>query len=363
MNLESMKSLILKVINKYNREKTYLKYKKNVKIQKLSKQQKKEIKTYYKDNYGISVNPKFHQLLYSISGVYKKEFMPLNVTAYVEEKLSPFKYAKILDDKAMYDWWFPGIKFPERIGFCCNGVFYAPNNDGVMRQTEERIFLKNVENLNDCFIKPSRNSSGGIGVKAINVINGRVQDSGEPVKDLLDSYHGNFVIEKRIINNDNLKALNPTSCNTLRVITWRNRDKEQIELVSALLRIGRMGSVIDNSAAGGITVPIGKDGKLVNSGCIKKGEYKRVEETETGIKLKGYQINNFNDIVDTAKKCHEFLPYFDFIGWDITVDDENNVIVIEYNPQPDIRLGQLTFLDSYLLDKQEEILSAVYITK
>jgi hypothetical protein len=360
MNLESIKKVVLNVYNAYYREKTFQKYKKNVQIKKLTAGQKKEIREYYKENFGISVNPKFHELLYSISGVYKKEYMPLDVIAHVEESLSPFKYAKILDDKAMYDWWFPGIRFPERIAICCNGVAYAYDSDKSMRPINKQQLMDLSLNLSDCFIKPSRDSSGGVGVKAFNVVDGVVSETGEPVNKLLDSYHGNYVIEKKIVNSKNLRDLNPTSCNTLRVITWRNRKIGKIELVSALLRIGRMGALIDNSAAGGITVPVGKDGILSNSGCIKKGSYKRVEKTETGIDLKGYKIDHFQEIVNTALRCHEYLPYFDFIGWDITVDDKENVIVIEYNPQPDIRLGQLTFLDSYLLDKQKEILTSVY---
>jgi hypothetical protein len=64
--------------------------------------------------------------------------------------------------------------------------------------------------------------------------------------------------------------------------------------------------------------------------------------------------------VEVAKHGHANLPYFDFIGWDITVDEHENVIVVEFNPDPDMRLDQLIFLDTCLLDHQKDILSAVY---
>lgn len=134
MNFENIKKFILSIYNAYYREKAYQRYRKNVKILNLSNAQKKEIKSYYKDNYGVSVTTKFHQLLYSISGVYKKEFMPLDVIAHVEETLSPFKYAKVLDDKAMYDWSFPGILFPERIAISCNGVPYCRDINGTVKE-------------------------------------------------------------------------------------------------------------------------------------------------------------------------------------------------------------------------------------
>lgn len=100
----------------------------------------------------------------------------------------------------------------------------------------------------------------------------------------MKSYHGNYVVEKRIINNENLKRLNPSSCNTLRVHTWRNREKGTIEFVSSFLRVGHSGAVVDNAFAGGIAVPVGNDGVLTNSGC-HFNKYKRIEQTDTGIPL------------------------------------------------------------------------------
>ena len=362
MNIGSIKDELLAIYNIYNREKNYRIWKKNVKIKKLTKEQKKEIKCYYKDNFGISVTTKFHELLYSICGVFRKEYMPLEVISDVENILSPFKYAKVMDDKAMYDWTFPGIQFPERVAICCNGVTYRVSSEGDLIEIGQKELLNIVSDLQECIIKPSRDSSGGIGVQLFQSKKGVVTETGRTVKELLNSYHGNYVIEKKVVNNENLRVLNPTSCNTLRIITWRNREKECIELVSALLRIGGPGAIIDNTAAGGIAVPVGKDGKLSNSGCIKH-EYRRVEKTLSGVELKGYTIEHYSELVETAKKAHKYLPYFDFVGWDMTVNEHGEVIVIEFNPQPDIRLGQMTFLDSYLLDKQKEILTFVYKAK
>ena len=98
---------------------------------------------------------------------------------------------------------------------------------------------------------------------------------------------------------------------------------------------------------------------MSNSGCTLKS-YKRIDCTDTGITFKGYQIEQFDEMVAVAKKGHTNLPHFDFIGWDITVDKDGNVVVIEFNADPDMRLDQLIFLDTCLLDKQEAILSEVY---
>ena len=54
------------------------------------------------------------------------------------------------------------------------------------------------------------------------------------------------------------------------------------------------------------------------------------------------------------------IPFFGIIGWDITISDEGKVVIIEYNPDPDMRIEQLPFRDSCLMDYQDEILEEVY---
>ena len=359
MNAGKIKNIILAVDNAFQRNKVYFNYKKNISIKKLTRVQKKEIKKYYKENFGINVTTREHELIYSICGVYKKEFMPFAVYGKLLETLSPYSYKKILDDKAIYDWLFPDIKFPERIISCCNGVAYCYDSNNRRKEVTEEELLDCIANVKQCIIKPSVASSAGIGVKSISNEAGIVENLGITTKELIKSYNGNFVIERKVLNNQQLKVLNPSSCNTFRIHTWRNRSKATIEFVSAFLRVGREGAIVDNAFAGGICVPIGIDGLLLNSGCTFR-PYKRIERTDSGVVLKGLKIDNFEKIVDTATKAHSNLPYFDFIGWDFTFDEEGDVVMIEYNADPDMRLDQLIFLDTCLGNKQYDILKAVY---
>lgn len=362
MDLQKIKKFVLVIFNALSIEKYYWKCRKKTTIKKLSVAQKKEIKKYYWDNLGIKVTTRYHELISSMCGVYHKEYMPFTVYTSMLEKLSPFSFRKIIDDKVLYDWLLPNIRMPERIAACCEGVNYLYYADGTKREVPEKELLEVVSNIDECIIKPSKNSSAGIGVKKISIVNGVLQNTDQTAKQLIDSYHGNFVIEKKVINNENLRRLNPSSCNTLRIHTWRNRENATIEFVSAFLRVGRMGAVVDNSFAGGIAIPVGSDGVLTNSGCVLKN-YTRIEHTDTGIALKGYRIENFDQMVEVAINAHNNLPFFDLIGWDITVDENRNIIVIEFNANPDMRLDQLIFLDTCLLDKQIAILSQAFNTE
>lgn len=221
---------------------------------------------------------------------------------------------------------------------------------------EEAISV--AANIDNCIIKPSKESSAGIGVKGVSTQNGIIAGTQITIGNLMDSYNGNFVIEKKVRNNENLRKHNDTSCNTLRVHTWRNKTTGDIVFVSSFLRVGRKGAIIDNAFAGGIAIPIGNDGCLSNSGCTFN-KYHRLETSDTGVTFKGYKIDQFDEIVDAVKKAHKNLPHFDYIGWDVTVNDRNEVVIIEFNPDPDMRLDQLIFLDTCLLSHQKEILNVV----
>lgn len=183
-------------------------------------------------------------------------------------------------------------------------------------------------------------------------------NTGRSLSDILKSYGENFLIERKVKECDNLRVLNPSSCNTIRVHTYRNRNLHEIKFMSAYVRIGHKGNVIDNASSGGIAAAIDDNGKL-QDGC-SISPYKIYTITDNGVSLNGYVINDFDRIVSTALKAHSVIPYFGIIGWDITVDVQGNVIIIEFNPNASMRIEQLVFKHSCFGKCQEEILSMVY---
>lgn len=94
------------------------------------------------------------------------------------------------------------------------------------------------------------------------------------------------------------------------------------------LRYGIPGSVTDVSYVDGT--------EIIN--CVGISETGRVSDHGVGIDGKVFDLNVpdkqvpcWDPIVDLVKKNHLTMDYFDIIAWDITVDDNSNVICIEYN--------------------------------
>lgn len=169
-------------------------YSKGITLKKLTKEQKSQIQNYYRPLVGKKVDTKWHSLLYTLTGVFDVKYLPFDLFHKVAYSLSPWEYHKIMDDKNMYRHLFHGFNLPDRIVECSCGVYYLPQK-GDNEVTFEEV-IDYCQNIDDCIIKPSRDSSGGQGVAVFSVRNG-ITDSGQSVVDILKQYGRNFLIEKK----------------------------------------------------------------------------------------------------------------------------------------------------------------------
>lgn len=53
-------------------------------------------------------------------------------------------------------------------------------------------------------------------------------------------------------------------------------------------------------------------------------------------------VPNYEEMKRLCINSHKLLPYFDLIGWDFTVDDKGDIVLIEYNWAPTIGGIQIT---------------------
>ena len=188
--------------------------------------------------------------------------------------------------------------------------------------------------LKEAVIKPSVLGSWGIGVNLFHSENGFVPEMNTSVEDLFSRYKKCFIIQSKLQQHPELAKLNPTSVNTIRVMSYR-RDNEVI-ILYAVIRIGRKGKVVDNESSGGIKADID-----LQTGRIKGLAYGNPTEgtmphTDSGVILDKYLIPSFSQLLDFVKDLHLRLPYFRLIGWDVSVDTNGNPILIEWNRSSDL---------------------------
>ena len=295
----------------------------------LSKTQKKEIQSYWRGLVGVNVPTDWHEYFYSRNGEYSVRYVPTCVYhSNLVFRLNQRQLSMAYTDKNAYDVYFSDVRKPETLLRNINGYYF----DG-KRPIREEEALEICENLKDVVIKPSMLGKWGTGVRLFSSDNGRVGDSST-IKDLFLEYKEDFIIQRRVVQHPGMSRLNPTSLNTLRVLSFHRGDEVFIQYV--VVRIGRKGKWVDNETAGGINADVDlTDGRIKDCAYGTPAE-KRILTTDVGTVLKGFVIPAFDEVVSIVKSLHKRLPYFNLIGWDFAIDDVGEPVLIEWNRCPDL---------------------------
>jgi len=293
---------------------------------KLTKAQKKEVQDFYKSMIGKKVPLYCHEYFYSRTGHFTKEYIPNNIYhCELVPKANQHRLQGAFGDKNMCDFLFPGENIAHSILKNMNGYYYY---EGKPVSEEEAIRL--CQNMERVVIKPSRESQGQ-GVQLFSSKNGVTDIGGKTVAQLFNEYKKNFLVQDWVRQHKGMAALNPTSVNTLRVLSYRSG--MEVLIIYSVVRIGRSGSVIDNQCAGGISTTVDKKGRL---GRTAFGGYAEddILKTDTGVLLEGYQVPSYDKAVEMVKRLHLKLPFFDIVGWDVAIQEDGEPVLIEFNTNP-----------------------------
>lgn len=240
-------------------------------------------------------------------------------------------------DKGMYSRLFKNDKKPETVVKRMGGYYYNGDGDEPISREEAESICEREEHL---ILKPSTYSGGGAKV----VFFDNNEENTKRIGDIFDSYTSGFVAQRLVRQHPDLAKINKDSLNTVRVLSFRF--KGEVHILSAQLRMGSAGSRVDNISAGGISCAIRPDGRLAEKAVNRKSEW--TDRHPSGIKFQDIRVPSYDRIIETAKRLHCQLPYFDIIGWDFAVDDVGDPVLIEFNVMPEqnqIGSGTPTFGD------------------
>ena len=316
-------SLKYKKIKK-STDKQFKKISEGVNLKHLTENQKQEIKSYFKSKLGVDVSTKWHELAYSLTGIYDKRILPNDLyVGYIQPALIDYRMKMAYDDKNLFSRLLPFANYPRKIVQCANGFFY--NADGAMTRKQA---VKLCQNIDAAIIKPTLESNSGKNVEKLIVKNGITNLDNHTIEEVFSRYGRNFVIEEFAKQHPAMESLNPSSLNTIRVITFRKEN--EILLCKAICRIGKPGNVVDNFAAGGMGCVVKDDGYLSEYAYTKVYSERR-NTTYTDVVLKDFQIPGFENVKRFVKKAHLAMPQFPLLAWDIAIGEDEQPIFIEYN--------------------------------
>lgn len=296
-------------------------------IRNLTSDQEKEIVDFYKSITGKKVSTLDHKYFYSRTGNYSKEYMPQGffMTDVIGRANHLESYLSTFVDKNLADMMFPQINQADTYLKNINGYYYYRG-----KPVSKEDAIAKCQEIDEAMIKPSRQLKGD-GIQKISVHNGITNISGLTIGQLFDMYQKDFQLQSVIHQHEALSALNPTSVNTYRICSYRSG--MEILIVYSAIRIGRLGQVIDNQSAGGMSAKINPDGTLGKYAYCKAGE-DGIEITDTGVVLEGYKVPAFDKAISMVKNLHYYLPLYNIVGWDMTINEDGEPLLIEWNGRP-----------------------------
>ena len=176
---------------------------------------------------------------------------------------------------------------------------------------------------NPVFVKKAVFEAMGRSVEKINM-EGR--DSKELFEELLSQ--GPHLIEELICQSEDMAALNTSSVNTVRCMTFYTR--HGIRDMYYFAKIGREGSFVDNGGAGGILVGIDAESGKFNTIGFDEMNRKYEKHPDSKKKFIGYQMPEWDKLKKVCLEMSAMIPEIKFIGWDLA-HTNNGWVLVEGN--------------------------------
>jgi len=183
-------------------------------------------------------------------------------------------------------------------------------------------------------VKPTAGSHG-IGVKVL-----------EPDHDSLESLYAELraedvLLEEIIEQHRELGEFNSSSVNTLRVVTLLGSDGK-VNIMTANLRLGNgEDRFADNFHHNGIAALIDvKSGKVISKGVDKCLNYYIIHPL-SGKEITGFVVPEWEEVIALVSKVALVVPAVGYVGWDLAIGKDGQVILVEGNAAADPDISQM----------------------
>lgn len=255
----------------------------------------------------------------------------------IEPVFNPIRYRGLYADKNMFDKllkpYFKDSITPKTIIRCINGGLYDENYY-LINQTDAYDILESV-NVSYLVAKPTIDTSSGKNILFFDQQDDLVYYLRNSNKKLdfvlLEKLLGkNYIIQHGLSQSSFTELFNSTSINTFRINTYKSVQAEKAIAINGVLRIGKVGSNVDNLHSGGCMVGIGSGGKLKNYCSDQNG---KVFTSFNGIDFskQEFVVPKYDQVIDFAQKVSSCLPHQRVLALDIMLDRNDQPKLIEYN--------------------------------
>lgn len=148
-----------------------------------------------------------------------------------------------------------------------------------------------------------------------------------------------FLLEAFISQHPAMAALNPSSVNTVRIITIRKDDR--VLFAGAGLRCGGVGVHVDNFSHGGIAYPIDLETGIISGpGQSTELDSPIAWNPDRTRFMPGFQLPHWDTLIKAVTRAALIPKHIGFVGWDIAITPDG-IEFVEGNIHPGMTVIQL----------------------
>ena len=149
----------------------------------------------------------------------------------------------------------------------------------------------------------------------------------------------NVILEELIIQNHEMSDFNPSSVNTLRVVTINTG--KTIEIMNAVFRCGNGKGCTDNFHHLGLAALIDIDTGIVYTQAIDKKNNRYIFHPSSNKQIVGFKIPYWENVLETVKRAADVNKNIRYVGWDIAIKNNGTICIIEGNSASDPDVVQM----------------------
>lgn len=259
------------------------------------------------------------------------DILPLEVFAnVVEPVMMPQKFVEYYGDKNMLPRLVERGYLPTTYLRNINGTYYTDKYEVIQEDNLSQLLVKIP--VSSIIVKPSLEGSGrGVDMFYRNDTNEWINQRQKKLTldYLKQAYKKNYLIQEKAAQSNYLAQFNSTSVNTIRMAVYRN-EKNDVEILGAVLRIGASGSIMDNAHQGGVFCGIDDNGVLNKYVCNYLGvKYEIFNDIDFANNI--YKIPNYEQVKLFAKNVIKTVLHHNIIALDIYMDVDDCPKLIELN--------------------------------
>ena len=306
----------------------------------LTEEQIQEVKDFWKPYEFAYQNDWRLQAMYSaISGKFDPSYFGFGLQRYLLLPFFNHTTFQMIGDKSFTHLFFPEAKMPRTLLINCGGEYLDEHRNRIHYQEAVDVLFKQLENsrYGEGVIKPARGGEG----KDITFLSRTLKKS--ELENILKRYGRDYICQEVIKNHESFARLYSGSLNTLRMCTFLWRD--EVKFAGAVLRMGTTKRV-DNWSQGGLACGVDASGRLQKYAFTEKGE-KVTAHPATHCVFEGYKLYKFQEATELVKHLHAKIPQQKYISWDITVDEDGDLELIELNSPGSHELLQMSGQNGY----------------